>query len=303
MKRFFIIFICLIVLLSFCVIPAFASDFTLSNFVYTSSSDGETFTNQYRFLPVTPSRIDITSGSKSYHFNSYKFRLDIDSYGFKVDDYLTVTYSPRGTDAYFSIDDFYSGSLKYEQLNTFSGLSYLADSESVTLKFYDKDKNYISNWVGRANMSNMRVPYNAYYLNFSYSVIFLITAKSISINYSTVWLTNVYSASEAVKHDMNKPARDPILPDNGPITDMQGVEDQLLSGADNAKTIIGSMATSAAQTIKGLASSLGFATSLISNVFMSNNWLYTIFHVSLTVGIFALLVNLTASFIGRKKDD
>lgn len=303
MKRFLIVLLCLVVLLSFCVIPAFASDFTLSNFISSSSSDGETFTNQYRFLPVTPSRIDITSGSKSYHFNSYRFSLNIDSYGFKVDDYLTVTYSPRGTDAYFSIDEFYSGSLKYEQLNTTSGLSYLADSEYVTLKFYDKDKNYISNWVGRTNMSNMRVPYNAYYLNFSYSVIFLITAKSISINYSTVWLTNVYSASEAVKHELNRPAGDPILPDNGPITDMEGVEDQLLSGSDQAKTVIRSMATSAAQTIQGLASSLGFATSLISNVFSSNNWLYTIFHVSLTVGIFALLVNLTSCFIGRNKDD
>ena len=301
MKRFLIVLLCLVVLLSFCVIPAFASDFALNNFINSSSSDGETFTNQYRFLPVSPSRIDITSGSKSYHFNYYSFSLNIDSYGFKVDDYLTVTYSPRGTDAYFSIKEFYSGSLKYEQLNTTSGLSYLADSEYVNIKFYDKDKNFISNWVGRANMSNMRVPYNAYYMNFSYTVTFLITAKSISVKYSTVWLTNVYSAAEAVKHELNRPAGDPILPDNGPITDMEGVEDQLLSGTDQAKTVIRSMATSAAQTIQSLAASLGFATSLISNVFSFNNWLYTIFHVSLTVGIFALIVNLTSSFIGRKK--
>lgn len=123
MKRFLIVLLCLVVLLSFCVIPAFAVDFTLNNFVSSSSSDGETFTTQFRFLPVSPSRIDCSSGSNSFHFNYYSFNLDINSYGLKVDDYLTVTYWPRGSDAYFSIKDFYPGSLKYEQLNTTSGLS------------------------------------------------------------------------------------------------------------------------------------------------------------------------------------
>lgn len=303
MKRFLIIFVCLVSLLSLCVIPAFAVDFTLNNFVSSSSSDGETFTNQYRFLPVTPSRIDITSGSKSYHFNSYRFSLNIDSYGFKVDDYLTVTYWPRGNDAFFSIKDFYSGSLKYEQLNTTSGLSYLADSEYVTIKFYDKDKNYISNWVGRTNMSNMRVPYNAYYMNFSYSVIFLITAKSISVNYSTVWLTNVYSAAEAVKHELNRPAGDPLLPDNSDIKNMEDVENVLLGGVDSAKNSILQFINNAKSSLASLLTTFALISSLVTVFFQFNSWAYPLFYVSLTVGVFALLVNVSASFVGGKNHD
>lgn len=302
MKRFLIIFVCLVTLLSFCVIPAFAADFTLDNFVSSSSSDGETFTNQFRFLPVSPSRIDLTSGSQSFHFNYYSFSLDINSYGLKVDDFITVTYWPRGNDAFFSIKDFYPGSLLYEQLNTSSGLSYLADSEYVTLKFYDKDKNFISNWVGRANMSYMTVPYNAYYFNFSYSSIFLITSTTISLNYSTCFLTHRYSASEALKYDLNRPA-DPILPNKDPITNMEAVENQLLGDLGSANDSFADFASNAVSQLSSLISSFGFITSLIKRFFISNRWSMSLFYVSLTVGIFALLVNVSASFVGGKRHD
>lgn len=302
MKRFLIIFVCLVTLLSLCVIPAFASDFTLNNFVSSSSSDGETFTNQYRFLPVSPSRIDCSSGSKSFHFNHYRFNLKIDSYGLKVDDYLTVTYWPRGNDAFFSIKEFYPGSLKYEQLNTSSGLSYLADSEYLTLKFYDKDKNYISSWVGRTNMSYMTVPYEAYYFNFSYTSIFLITSSTISVNFSTIFLTHVYSASEALKYELNRPA-DPILPDKGPITDFEGVENDLLGGVDSAKNSFVQFANNATSSLASLLSTFALISSLVTVFFQFNSWAYPLFYVSLTVGIFALLVNISASFVGGKRDD
>lgn len=301
MKRFLIFFVCLVTLVSLCVIPAFASDFTLHNFVFSSSSDGETFTNQFRFLPVTPSRIDCSSGSNSFHFNHYSFKLNINSYGLKVDDFLTVTYWPRGSDAFFSIKEFYSGSLKYEQLNTTSGLSYLADSEYVTLKFYDKDKNFISSWVGRTNMSSMVVPYNAFYMNFSYSAIFLITSTNISVTYKTCTLTNRYSASEALKYDLNKPAGDPILPDNGQISNMEDVESQLLGGADSAKSSIVQFANNAVSSLSSLLSTFALISSLVTVFFQFNSWAYPLFYVSLTVGVFALLVNVSASFVGGKK--
>lgn len=302
MKRFLIIFVCLVSLLSLCVIPAFAADFTLNNFVSSSSSDGETFTTQFRFLPVSPSRIDCTSGSKTFHFNHYRFNLNINSYGLKVDDYLTVTYWPRGNDAFFSIKDFYPGSLKYEQLNTFSGLSYLADSEYLTLKFYDKDKNFISSWVGRTNMSYMTVPYEAYYFNFSYTSIFLITSSTISVNFSTIFLTHVYSASEALKYDLNRPAN-PLFPDNQPITDIEDIENNLLGGVDSAKNSISQVISNATSSLASLLSTFALISSLVTVFFQFNSWVYPLFYVSLTVGVFALLVNVTSSFVGGKKDD
>lgn len=312
MRRKIFIFLCSLVLcIPILAVSVSAMTFYLDDYLESATFDGTSYLYRYKIPTTSTGKFLLSSGSKQLTFNGFSFGFNVGLNGLKVDDTLTMVYYPFGESNYFEIGDggpngvrLCSGGLKWDQTNRTSGLSVFAGSEKVRIFFYDKFRNDLSIWEGDPDIDTISVPGKAVYLNIQFKADFLITAQTVSCTMDNITLTNVVSSDAWTNEGILGPAGEYIPPSNGgSIGDLDDAENGLLNGLDSARTTITSMIAIVKSQLSSLFTTFGFISHMIQGFFTANVWAYPIFYVSLTVGIFALLVNVSASFVGGKYHD
>lgn len=310
--KIFIVLCSLVLCIPVLAVSVSASTYDFDNFLQSATFDGSAYTYRYLIPATNKGKFLLASGSKPLPtFNGKHFGFNVGLHNLKVDDYLTMSYYPFGDSNFFTIGSdgangvrLRSGALKWDQTNMTSGLSVIIGSEKVRIFFYDKFQNQLSIWEGDPDVDTISVPGKAQYFNIQYRVRFLITAETVSCTMDDINLTNIVSSSDRTEEGILGPAGEYIPPSNGSaVGDLDQAEDDLLGGLDSAKNSIADFAQNAIQSLSSLLSTFALISSLVTVFFQNNSWAYPLFYVSLTVGIFALLVNVSASFVGGKYHD
>lgn len=311
-RKIFIVLCSLVLCIPVLAVSVSATTFDLEDFIDSGSFDGTVYRYRYLIPASDNGKFLLSSGSHSLPtFTGKHFGFNVGLHNLKVDDYLTMVYYPFGDSNYFDLGttgphDFRlaSGSLKWDQTNRTSGLSVVIGSEKVRIFFYDKFYNQLSIWEGDPDIDTLSVPGKAQYFNIQFTAKFLITAQVISCTMDNIILTNIVSASESTQQGILGPAGEYYPPSNGSVVgDLDDVENGLLGGLDSAKNSIVQFANNAKSSLASILSTFALISSLVTVFFQFNAWAYPLFYVSLTVGVFALLVNVSASFVGGKHHD
>lgn len=312
MRRKIILVLCsLILCLPILAVSVSAMTFYLDDYLESATFDGTSYNYRYKIPTTSTGKFLLSSGSKQLTFTGYSFGFNVGLNGLKVDDTLTMAYYPFGDSNYFEIGDdgpngvrLRSGGLKWDQTNRTSGLSVFAGSEKVRIFFYDKFYNQLSIWEGDPDIDTISVPGKAVYLNIQFTAQFLITSQTVSCTMDNITLTNIVSPDAWTNDGILGPAGEYIPPSNGSaVGDLDQAENDLLDGLGSAKTTIGSLIAIVKSQLSSFFPTFGFISHIIQGFFTANNWAYPIFYVSLTVGIFALLVNVSSSFVGGIRHD
>lgn len=310
-RKIFIVLCSLVLCIPILAVSVSAATFHLDHYLVSATFDGTSYLYRYKIPTTSTGTFLLTSGSKQLNFLGSSFSFHAGLNGLNVDDSLTMFYYPFGDSNYFEIGDLgpkgvrlRSGGLKWEQTNSTSGLSVFAGSEKVRIFFYDKFLNNLSVWEGDPDIDAIEVPGKAVYLNIQFTAKFLITSLNVSCTMDNIILTNIIPPEAWTNEGILGPAGEYIPPSNGSaVGDLDDAENGLLGGLDSAKDSIVKLAQTAISKLSSLVSSFGFISELIRRFFLSNSWCMSLFYVSLTVGIFALLVNVSASFVGGKYHD
>lgn len=310
-RKIFIVLCSLALCIPILAVSVSAMTFNFDDYLESATFDGSSYSYRYKIPTTSTGKFLLTSGSKQLTFTGSSFGFNVGLNGLNVDDYLTMAYYPFGDTNYFTIGSdgangvrLRSGGLKWVQVNRTSGLSVVIGSEKVRIFFYDKFYNQLSIWEGDPDIDTLSVPGKAQYFNIQYYTRFLITAQTVSCTMDHISLTNIVSADARTEEGILGPAGEYIPPSNGSaIGDLDDVENGLLGGLDSVKDSIVDLASSAISKLSSLVASFGFISEMIRRFFLLNSWSMPLFYVSLTVGIFALLVNVSASFVGGKYHD
>ncbi len=310
-RKIFIVLCSLALCIPILAVSVSATTFYLDDYLESATFDGTSYLYRYNIPTTSTGKFLLSSGSKQLTFTGYSFGFNVGLNGLNVDDYLTMSYYPFGDSNYFEIGDdgpngvrLRSGGLKWDQTNRTSGLSVVVGSEKVRIFFYDKFHNELSIWEGDPDIDTLSVPAKAVYLNIQFTAKFLITAQTVSCTMDKISLTNIVSPDAWTNEGILGPAGEYIPPSNSPaVGDLDQAENELLGGLYSANLTIGSMISIVKSQLSSLFSTFGFISHMIQGFFIANNWAYPIFYVSLTVGIFALLVNVSASFVGGIRYD
>ncbi len=308
-RKIFIVICSLLLCIPILAVSVSAMTFNFDDYLVSATFDGSSYSYRYKIPTTSTGKFLLVSGSKQLTFTGYSFGFNVGLNGLNVDDYLTMAYYPFGDSNYFTLGSdgtngvrLRSGGLKWDQTNRTSGLSVVIGSEKVRIFFYDKFYNQLSIWEGDPDIDTLSVPGKAVYFNIQYSTKFLITAETVSCTMDYITLTNIVSSDARTEEGMLGPAGEYIPPSNGSsIGDLDQAENDLLGGLGSVKDSIVDIASTAISKLSSLVTSFGFVSELIRRFFLANSWSMSIFYVSLTVGIFALLVNVSASFVGGKK--
>ena len=311
-RKLFIILCSLVLCIPLLAVSVSAENFNFETFIDSATFDGSSYTFHYILPASSNGKFILVSGDKpQITFDGTSFSFIAGMFNLSVDDFLTMFYYPYGESNYFTIGDdstygtrLRSGSLKWDQTNSTSGLSVVIGSEKVRIFFYDKFYNQLSTWEGDPDVDTISVPAKAAYFNIQYYTKFLITQQKVSCVMDTISLTNIVSDTTIMQEGIIGPAGEYIPPSNGSsVGDLDQVEDGLLGGLDSVKDSIVDLASTAISKLSSLVSTFGFISELIRRFFLVNSWSMPLFYVSLSVGIFALLVNVSASFVGGKIHD
>lgn len=310
-RKIFIVFCSLVLCIPILAVSVSAMTFNFDDYLESATFDGFSYTYRYKIPTTSTGKFLLSSGSKQLTFMGSTFSFHAGLNGLHVDDYLDMIYYPFGDSNYFTLGSdgsngvrLRSGSLKWDQTNRTSGLSVVIGSEKVRIFFYDKFYNQLSIWEGDPDVDTLSVPGKAVYFNIQYRTRFLITSENVSCTMDYITLSNIVSSDARTEEGILGPAGEYIPPSNGSsIGDLDDAENGLLGGLDSVKDSIVDLAQTAISKLSSLISSFGFISELIRRFFLSNSWCMSIFYVSLTVGIFALLVNVSASFVGGKYHD
>lgn len=310
-RKIFIVLFSLVLCIPVLAVSVSAMTFNFDDYLESATFDGSSYHYRYKIPTTSTGKFLLTSGSKQLTFTGSSFSFHAGVNGLKVDDYLDMTYYPFGDTNYFTIGSdgangvrLRSGALKWDQTNRTSGLSVVIGSERVRIFFYDKFYNQLSIWDGDPDVDTLSVPGKAVYFNIQYRTRFLITALNVSCTMDYITLTNIVSSDARTEEGILGPAGEYIPPSNGSsVGDLDEAENNLLGGLDIAKNSIAGFAQNATKSLASLLSTFAMISSLVTVFFQFNSWAYPLFYVSLTVGVFALLVNISASFVGGKNHD
>lgn len=307
-RKIFIVICSLVLCIPILAVSVSAITFNFDDYLESATFDGSSYSYRYKIPTTSTGKFLLVSGSKQLTFIGSSFGFNVGLNGLNVDDYLTMSYYPFGDSNYFTIGSdgangvrLRSGGLKWDQTNRTSGLSVVIGSEKVRIFFYDKFYNQLSIWEGDPDIDTLSVPGKAVYFNIQYTTKFLITAQTVSCTMDHILLTNIVSSDARTEEGILGPAGEYIPPSNGSaVGDLDQAESDLLGGLDSAKSSVADIASSAISHLSSLLSAFGMISALIRSFFLINEWAYPLFYVSLSVGIFALLVNVSASFVGGK---